>query len=174
MRTHLFTSTFRAGAGALALTAALCVAPQIAAARSGGFGGGFGGGHGGMAMGGMAMGHAGGFGGGHAFGRAGMGAGLGFAPAVRGPLFEGRSAFVGRPAVVNPGRFAVNRFGHPRFAFRHHLRHRHFFPAIAVIGAGYGAYDYGYECPLRREWIPSEYGWRKAWVRICDAYDYAY
>ncbi len=100
---------------------------------------------------------------------AGMGAGVGFAPAVRGPLFEGRSAFVGRPAVVNPTRFA-----HPRFAFRHHLRHRHFFPALAVIGAGYGAYDYGYECPLRREWIPSEYGWRKAWVRICDAYDYAY
>jgi len=137
-------------AAATAIGAVLLAAPAQA---------GFGGMRGGGGGGGFAGAHVGGFGG---FG--GMRGGGGFAGAHVGGFggfrggFAGHSAFVGRSAFVHHGFFP-----HHRFAF---FRHHRFIGPFFGVGALYAA---GYSSCWR--WVPTAYGWRRAWV--CN-YDYGY
>jgi hypothetical protein len=94
----------------------------------------------------------------------GMRGGGGFAGAHVGGFggfrggFAGHPAFIGRPAFVNHGFFP----GH-RFAF---FPHRRFIAPFFGVGALYAA-SYS-SCWT---WVPSPYGWQRAWV--CDS-DYGY
>jgi len=140
-------------AAATAIGAVLLAAPAQA---------GFGGMRGGGGGGGFAGAHVGGFGG--FGGMRGGGGGGGFAGAHVGGFggfrggFAGHSAFVGRSAFVHHGFFP-----HHRFAF---FRHHRFIGPFFGVGALYAA---GYSSCWR--WVPTAYGWRRAWV--CN-YDYGY
>jgi hypothetical protein len=72
--------------------------------------------------------------------------------------FVGHPGFIGRPAFVNHGFFPGR-----RFAFFPH--HRFIAPFLGV-GALYAT---GYSSCWT--WVPTAYGWRRAWV--CDS-DYGY
>jgi hypothetical protein len=156
---------------AAALAVGLVMAPQDASARP--FGGGF-------RMGGF---HHGGFRGFHGGFRGFHG---GFRPAAFHRGFHGGfrpTAFHGgfRPAAFHGGfrhGFRPVAFGRP-FVFH---RHRRFFPVGALatgalIGAAaassyypyyypasYGFYD---DCYQTLQWVPTPYGWRRAWVSTC-------
>jgi hypothetical protein len=134
---------------AAALAVGLMMAPQDASARP--FGGGF-------RMGGF---HHGGFRGFH-------GGFRGFHGGFRPTAFHGGFRHGFRPVA----------FGRP-FVFH---RHRRFFPVGALatgalIGAAaassyypyyypasYGFYD---DCYQTLQWVPTPYGWRRAWVSTC-------
>jgi len=91
----------------------------------------------------------------------GMRGGGGFAVAHVGGFrggFVGRPAFVGRSAFVNHGFFPGR-----RFAF---FPHRRFVAPFLGVGALYAA---GYSSCWT--WVPTAYGWRRAWV--CNS-DYGY
>jgi hypothetical protein len=118
-------------------------AALIAAPAQARFGGfgGFGGMHGGGGFGGS---HIGGFGGFHGG-------------------FVGHPGFIGRPGFVNHGFFPGR-----RFAFFPHRRFIGPFFGVGALYAGYAGYA-GYSSCWT--WVPSVYGWRRAWV--CDS-DYGY
>jgi hypothetical protein len=155
-------------AAATVIGVALIAAPaqaRMGGFGGGGFGGGFhgggfhGGGFGGGGFAGARVGSLGGFRGGFAGARvASLGGfrGAGFAR----PAFVGRSAFIGRSAFVGRHAFFPGR----RFAF---FPHRRFIAPFFGFGALYAAAGYS-SCWT---WVPTPYGWQRAWV--CDS-NYGY
>ena len=96
----------------------------------------------------------------------GMHGGGGFAVAHVGGFggfrggFVGHPAFAGRSAFVNHGFFPGHRFGF--------FPHRRFIAPFFGVGALYAA---GYSSCWT--WVPTAYGWRRAWVCSSD-YGYYY
>jgi hypothetical protein len=141
-----------------ALTAATVIGAALMAAPAQARFGGFGGMHGG---GGFAGGHVGGFGGMHGGGGFAVGHVGGFG-GFRGG-FVGHPGFVGRTAFVNHGFFPGHRVGF--------FPHRRFIGPFVGVGALYGAGYYGAGYSSCWTWVPTYYGWRRAWT--CD-YGYGY